>query len=246
MLGRNQSERRVVVFTCLATGLAVLTPFGRHAAADDPHQARHQQAIASAEQALQQEAGSSAHSQAGDAYLRAGRPEKAVHHFNEAVRMRPESEPYLWQRGIAFYFAGQYEQGKEQFESHRAVNPHDVENAAWHFVCAAKANSLKEAKEILLPAPGDRRPPMKEILAYLKSGEAEAVEAAVESHRGSPNAYQSARFYADLYLGLVADAEGNKDDALRYMRRAAATPMTHYMADVARVYVDYLESPPAK
>lgn len=228
---------------CLVTGLAGLAACGKPAAADDPHQQRHRQAIASAEQALQQDANASVHSRAGDAYLRAGRPKKAVQHFNEAVRLRPESEPYLWQRGIALYFADQYEQGREQFELHREVNPHDVENAAWHFVCAAKASSLEEAKEILLPAPGDRRPPMKEILAYLKSGKAEAIEAAVESHRESPSEYQSARFYADLYLGLVADAEGENEDALRYMRRAAATPMTHYMADVARAYVDYLESP---
>lgn len=245
MLGSHQTKRLVAVVLCLAAGLAGLTIVGRTASADDPHERRHQQTIEVAEEALQQKADSSAHTRAGDAYLRAGHPEKAVDHFNEAVRLRPESEPYLWQRGIAFYFAGQYDRGKEQFELHRDVNPHDVENAAWHFVCAAKSQSLEQAKKLLLPAPGDRRPPMKEILEYLHTGKAEGVEATVESLRGSPSEYQSARFYADLYLGLVADAEGENEESLRYMRRAAAAPMTHYMADVARAYVDYLESPPA-
>lgn len=244
MLQFHQNQPLQAACLWLAAGLTGLVGFARPAFADDPHQTRHQQAIASAEQVLEQKADASAHSRAGDAYLRAGNVKQAIRHFDEAVRLRPESEPYLWQRGIAFYFAGRYEQGKEQFESHRRVNPNDVENAAWHFVCAAKASNFEEAKKILLPAPGDPRPPMKEILAYLRDGDAESIEAAVESLSDSPNARQSARFYADLYLGLVADAKGQNEEALRFMRRAAATPMTHYMADVARVYVDYLESPP--
>lgn len=216
------------------------------AAADDAHQDRHQQAIAEAEHALRDDGYFAAHRQAGDAYLRAGEPAKAVQHFEQAIRLRPESEPYLWQHGIALYFVGRYEEGQKLFEQHRRVNPHDVENAAWHFACVAKAHGWDEAKELLLPAPNDPRPPMKEILAYLKDGSDEAIKEAVEALRRSPQQHRSARFYADLYRGLVADAKGERQEAIRLMKRAAATPMTSYMADVARAYVRYLESPPAK
>ena len=44
-------------------------------------------------------------------------------------RCAPSAAPQLWQRGIALYYAGRYDDCRKQFESHRTVNPNDVENA---------------------------------------------------------------------------------------------------------------------
>ncbi len=209
--------------------------------AEAPHASRHQQAIAAARAALADAPAASAHARLGDALLRGGKVAEAVQEFDQAIMLNPAIEPYLWQRGIALYFAGDYAAGQRQFEKHREVNPTDVENAAWHFVCVAKASGVEEARQLVLPAPGDRRPPMKQILAYLNGGKAQAIEQAVEAEKGSANADRSARFYADLYLGLVADAEGKQAAALAAMERAADVPMTHYMADVARLYAGHLK-----
>jgi hypothetical protein len=37
-----------------------------------------------------------------------------------------------WQRGIALYYAGRYKDCRLQFESHRTVNPNDVETVREH------------------------------------------------------------------------------------------------------------------
>ncbi len=71
--------------------------------------------------------------------------------FDRVVALQPEVAPQLWQRGIALYYAGRFDAGRLQFESHRTVNPADVENAAWHFLCVAKAESAAAAKDRMLP-----------------------------------------------------------------------------------------------
>jgi lipoprotein NlpI len=100
---------------------------------------------------------------AADVYLRTGKVESAVRFFDRYLESSPRGLPGLWQRGIALYFVGEYEKAAEQFEEHRKVNPYDVENAAWHFVCVAKAESAEEAKELVLPAPNDSRIPMLQV-----------------------------------------------------------------------------------
>ena len=72
---------------------------------------------------------------AADVYLRCGKVDDAVKWFDRYLQTTPEALPDLWQRGIALYFAGDFKRGAAQFEVHRKVNPHDVETAAWHFLC---------------------------------------------------------------------------------------------------------------
>jgi lipoprotein NlpI len=76
--------------------------------------------------------------------------------------------PQLWQRGIALYYAGRYDDCRKQFEAHRTVNPDDVENAAWHYLCVARAESPARAKAALLPVGPDARVPMKQVYELFK------------------------------------------------------------------------------
>ena len=173
--------------------------------------------------------------------LREGKAKESLKHLDRVVKASPESEPYLWQRGIAQYFAGEYKAGRAQFESHRKVNPNDVENATWHFICVAAIEGVEKAREEMLPAPGDPRVPLPELWdLYKGTGSVEAVEAAVAETPAGSNARRQARFYADLYLGLLAHAEGKRDDAKRYLEAAAELPEQSVMADVARVSRDLL------
>lgn len=172
----------------------------------------------------------------GVADLRAGRITEAVAKLDRVVEQDPAAKPYLWQRGIAQYFAGQFKEGREQFESHKTVNPNDVENATWHFLCVAATDGVEAARKDYLAAPGDARVPMAEVYELYKgTADRAAVEKAVNRLEPGSARYRDARFYADLYIGLLAHAEGNKEDAAKYLKAAAETTDKDVMADVARI-----------
>src|SRR6266446_6805302 len=82
--------------------------------------------------------------------FRNGRITQSVAAFDELAKVDPKDAPQLWQRGIALYYAKRYQDCRAQFESHRTVNPNDVENAAWHFLCVARAETPEKARSGLL------------------------------------------------------------------------------------------------
>ncbi|PNY37685.1 hypothetical protein C2E31_06990 [Rhodopirellula baltica] len=176
-----------------------------------------------------------------DVLLRSGKVERSVKLFDRYAEARPQVKPYLWQRGIALYFAKQYDAGAKQFEIHREVNPNDVENAAWHFLCVAKAKSPEEAKKLLLPAPGDWRIPMEEVLQMLHDGDTARVTKKMEATPKDSASGRSARFYGHLYLGLYADAMGDTKVAKSHLKQSVQYADRHYMGDVARVYAKHLD-----
>lgn len=178
---------------------------------------------------------------AADTFLRCGKPEVSLEYFDRYLKDEPDALPYLWQRGIAQYFSGKYEAGVKQFEVHRSVNPNDVENAAWHFLCLARADSFAKATQLVLPAPNDPRIPMEEVLLMLKDGDVERVKQRVQSVPATSSEKSRAEFYGYFYLGLYADAQGETKEALDWLKKSAADAPHHYMGDVARVYVQYLE-----
>ena len=118
-----------------------------------------------------------------------------------------------------------------QFEEHRKVNPHDVENAAWDFLRVARSESIETARRLVLPAPNDPRIPMAEVLAMLSSGDTAAVRQRMESVPAGSSARQQADFYGNFYLGLYADAGGDRTEALRLLKLSAADAPHHYMGD---------------
>lgn len=48
------------------------------------------------------------------------------------------------------------------------------------------------------------------------------------------------QFYAELYLGLLAEAQGDERQALAHLAAAEKHKIGHYMWDVARVHADLL------
>ena len=104
--------------------------------------------------------------QANDDFA-AGDIQAAATGFDRLVELRPDLMPQLWQRGIVLYYAARYDDCIAQFESHRTVNPNDVENAAWHFLCVARSESPEQAERALLPVGPDSRIPMRQVLRAL-------------------------------------------------------------------------------
>src|SRR5712692_2239274 len=91
-----------------------------------------------------------------------GRIAQAVDGFDRVAKLVPSYAPQLWQRGIALYYAGRYKDCRAQFESHRTVNPADVENAAWHFLCVVRGESAEKANPALLRVGRDSRVPLRD------------------------------------------------------------------------------------
>lgn len=172
----------------------------------------------------------------------AGRLAAAATGFDEVAALVPRAAPQLWQRGIALYYVGRYQDCREQFESHRLVNPNDVENAAWHFLCVARADSPAAAFEALLPVGPDSRAPMREIYEMFRR-ELTPEEVIAAGERAAARGRASGLFFAHLYVGLYHEALGNDADARVHLEAAADeryAPAGGYMHMVARVHVDQL------
>ena len=177
----------------------------------------------------------------GETRYRVGLVDLAVISFDREIEIQPQVKPYLWQRGLALYDAGKFDEARKQFESHRAVNPHDVENATWHYLCVAAIEGAEQAQKLLLPAPGDARAPMAEVYElYAGRMQVADVIAAAEKMPQATESGQSARFYAQLYVGLYHQVAGRIDEAKVALRESLNTGMTGYMADSARVRLQML------
>ena len=174
------------------------------------------------------------------AQFSAGNVVESAATFDNLVRLEPAYAPFLWQRGIALYYAARYADCRAQFESHRTVNPSDVENAAWHFLCVARAESPERARAALLPVGPDDRVPMREIYQMFRG--TMTPEAVLAASGTSPQA----RFYAHLYIGLFSEATGDNTRALEEIRAAAGDQYAAaggYMHTVARVHLARLARP---
>jgi lipoprotein NlpI len=113
------------------------------------------------------------------------------------------------------------------------VNPNDVENPAWHFMCVAKAESPAKARASLLPVGPDQRSPMREIYQMFRG--TMTPDAILKAAGSEP----SSRFFAELYVGLYYDATGDRTKAIEHLRRAAAKDYASaggYMHRVAELH----------
>ena len=167
-----------------------------------------------------------------------GRVVESAAGFDNLVKLVPDSAPQLWQRGIALYYAGRYKDCRAQFELHRTVNPNDVENAVWHFLCVARQESPDKAKSALLPVGPDSRVPMRQVYDMFRGVRRP------EEVLTAGGAETSGQFYAQLYVGLYYEALGNKPKVLEHLTAAAAerfAAVGGYMHTVAKVHLGILQ-----
>lgn len=189
-----------------------------------------------------------AYDRRGDANLKAGKFDDAVKDFDEYLKkvkdgQRKEADANHWRRGIALYYAAKYKDGAEQFERHKSVNPEDVENAAWHYLCSVKAGTEKKKAQMeLIPVKDDTRAPMKKIHEMFagKCQPAEVV-AEVAKLKLDGEVKKEAEFYAYLYVALYYEVENKPDDCKRNLDEAVKRKISHYMWDVADVHLKTLK-----
>ena len=179
------------------------------------------------------------HQARGVVHFKLGHIQQAIADFDRLIQLDSSRAPYHWQRGIAYYYAGRYAEGRKQFELHQTVNPNDVENAVWHFLCVARGESVKKARESFIPIERDSRVPMKQVHA-LFAGRGTTADVLAAAQAGAPPAEElkDRLFYAHLYIGLYQEALGDNRAAKEHLLKAAQDyAADHYMGDVARVHV---------
>ena len=174
----------------------------------------------------------------GELHFKMGMAKESAEDFTELVKRNPREGPNHWQRGISFYYADQFTFGRRQFESHQTVNPNDVENAVWHFLCVAREENIESARTNLIAISGDSRVPMAQIhqLFAGKATEKDVIAAAAGELSGPRR--ESAEFYAALYLGLYHEVMKHPKESLGWMVKAVKlAEIGGYMGDVARVHL---------
>ena len=178
--------------------------------------------------------------------FQAGKIKESIESFRAAEKQNPAITPQLWQLGISLYYDQQFAAGQKLFETHKTVNPNDVENATWHFVCvamqqkgedkAAGEAAIQTARKSLIKINTDRdtRVPMREIYEfYAGRGTADSVMAAAKK-----SANPSADMYANIYLGLYYEAAKKKNLARKHMQLAADAKLTgNYMHEVSKIHI---------
>jgi lipoprotein NlpI len=161
------------------------------------------------------------------------KPVESARVFDQLVVAMPGAEPDLWQRGLALYYAERFDDGRKQFERHKTVNPNDIENPAWHFLCVARLEGVQAARGKLLPVGEDPRVPMKEILDFY-AGRCDSAAVLAAAEKGELEARRNQLCYAHLYLGLYYEAVGDPEKARGHITQAAGPfRMDHYMGKVA-------------
>ncbi len=156
----------------------------------------------------------------------------SIDDFDRAEQLNPALTPYLWQRGIAYYYAERFEDGAKQFEADLTVNGHDVEETVWRYLCQAQVQGAHAARVALLAVRNDPRPVMSWVYQlFARACDAEQVVAQWrDGGRGD-------RFYSYLYAGLYCEAERDRQRARNYITQAADMGVVEdYMGWVAIVH----------
>ncbi len=199
---------------------------------------QHEEAIRDLDRVIAMEPkATAAYQERGQEHFKLGQIKESLADFDQVVELAPQQKPQNWQRGLTCYYAGKFDEGRKQFELHQTVNPNDVENAVWHYLCVAKLNGVEEAKKSLIPISNDSRVPMMQVHALFagKAEPKEVIEAAQKETSGGK--LRDQLFYAHFYLGLYFEAAGELERSRTHILKAVNEfAMDHYMGDVARVH----------
>lgn len=204
--------------------------------------------IAAQTEAIKKDAGTYAYSSRGDAYFKRGKFAEALADYEKMVELDASMDKSHWRRGIAAWYAGRYEAAARQFEIYHTFDDVDRENGIWRYFSQYKAYGREKAQAGLLQYAKDDREPFPAVYKLFEGKlAAEQVLASVESAKIGDDEKEMRRFYANLYVGLNASLEGQKELALKYLRAAVANKWgptggygPEYMWHVGRVHYDLL------
>mmetsp|Transcript_17087 Transcript_17087/g.22178 ORF Transcript_17087/g.22178 Transcript_17087/m.22178 type:complete len:246 (+) Transcript_17087:114-851(+) len=162
--------------------------------------------------------------------------------FDSAEHKDSSIRPYLWQRGLSYYYADMFQLGSDQFRFDVSVNPLDVEEIVWDIACLARIDgkNLDQSKMMSLPkGKKDRRKIMATVYQLFR-GENGVME---EDLAKAGELSASDEFYSNFYLGLYTESvTGDISKASHYMVAAASSAYSNgvgsadYMTACAKVH----------
>ena len=156
----------------------------------------------------------------------------SIYDFDCAEHLDGSLTPYLWQRGIAYYYANRFEAAANQFDVGLTINGSDIEQTIWHYLSLVRTRGTAYARKHLFPLEGER-PPTLTAIYNLCSGHMTPEQVLTVGRRGGDRG----RFYSHLYIGLYCDAYGRADLAQQYVTTAITKyPIDDYMWYVAMVH----------
>ncbi|MEB3282167.1 MAG: hypothetical protein VKK42_24945 [Lyngbya sp.] len=170
--------------------------------------------------------------QRGMVHFKLAEIEASIQDFDQAEELEPTLQPYLWQRGLSYYYARQFQAGANQFELDLVVNSQDVEETIWRYLCIAQLQGAEAAKESLLSVGNDPRKVMRQVYE-LFSGNCQPEDVV---NTGKQLGKQG-QFYAHLYVGLYYEAQQDEAQAKEFIVKAASEyPLEDYMWHLAVVH----------
>jgi tetratricopeptide (TPR) repeat protein len=173
-----------------------------------------------------------AYIQRGMVYFQLAQIDESIGDFDKAEQLDPEIKPYLWQRGLSYYYAERFVEGAQQFEIDLTVNSQDVEETVWRYLCIARLEGIEAARNTLLPVKNDPRQVMRYIYdLYADNYKIDDIVSISESQGKQSN------FYSHLYLGLYYEAQNDTENASKYIVKAADKyQINDYMCHLAQVH----------
>lgn len=169
----------------------------------------------------------------GMTLFKLARVTESIGDFDRAEQLDRRLTPYLWQRGLSYYYVDRFEEGARQFEVDLTVNSRDVEETVWRFLCIARSRGIEAARSSLLEVRDDPRAVSRSIYS-LYAGEGSIDEVLQAGQREG----KRGNFYSYLYIGLYHEAGGDETSARTYLRQATFDhEISDYMWYLARVHL---------
>jgi lipoprotein NlpI len=191
-------------------------------------------------------------SQRGDAYFFRGDFAEAVADYAKMVELDSQQDASHWRKGIAHFYAKEYERAAGQFERYHSFDNVDRENGIWRYLSQVKAHGKVRAREGLLKYEKDDREPFPDVYK-LFAGEIapEEILERIEAAKIGDAEREKRRFYAHLYIGLNHAVENEPRKASQHLREAVRNTWAPtagygpaYMWQVGRLHYELLAEQP--
>ena len=167
----------------------------------------------------------------GMLYFKLGRLTDSLKDFNKAEELNPQLTPYLWARGLTYYYLEKYGKAARQFELNLSIQSQEIESTLWFFLSIAQLEDISAARDCLLSVRNDIRPYMRQI--YQVFAGSYDVEALLNSESNC-NRYHL--FYVNFYAGLYYEVQKDKQKSASLVNRAISYQIDDYMWYVAFVH----------
>jgi lipoprotein NlpI len=190
------------------------------------------------------------YSKRGDLYFQTGEFAKSLADYEKMVELEPRLDDTHWRKGIALYYLERWEESAKQFEKYQTIDDVDRENGIWRFMAMERRVGLQKAREKLIEYFRPDRPPLTDVYQMFQ-GTLSSSDFRNKTEPFKPHTKE--RFYADLYLGIFLDIEGDSSAAVKHLKAAeanewakAASGGSGWMWHIAPTHLKMIERRAAK